>query len=346
MTEGIFTMKKMLIYLLVLSCLFVTVTQSLTAQAASKSGYTCKKEVITVNRHLVNAQVSEDNKGNLNVITHQSYVPKFEYQFLTWGNGKNAVSKTILKKEVFPAVIKKDPAYRYNTVKLGKRGTIQFISEVYKKKNDWRQVFTMTNSKGKKIVSIDISKKMKSYNENPVKNDLEFGKDKIVDFEVTGKYLDVLIDEKDTNGEEGRIYSVQRFNLKTGKRVRAQRLERKCFAIMDGYLYASDGETKTGYKYSLNGKRCIWESVVNKEFWTGHDAVGKNLYFIKEDGIYKINTSINNSKPKLIISSKECPVLNKEDTFKYLYVDNKNHFYLVVDFYTSYKKHLYEFTKK
>ena len=221
---------------------------------------------------------------------------------------------------------------------------------MYKKKNDWRQVFTMTNSKGKKIVSIDISKKMKSYNENPVKNDLEFGKDKIVDFEVTGKYLDVLIEEKDTNGEEGRIYSVQRFNLKTGKRVRAQRLERKCFAIMDGYLYG--GESKSDYrdyKYSLDGKKCMWEMKQCDNpngKWALSDAKGNYIYYYNSKGIYLLNVTKKGARPKKIISSKECPALKERDTIKRLYVDNKNHFYLVVDFYTSYKKHLYEFTKK
>ncbi len=340
-------MFKIIIVYMIIAAVSVGIASDVTAYAASKSEYTCKKKVVDRNGDLINAQLSTDGKGDLNMIFYEMF--SF-YQLVTCGNGKSVTSKRLLGEEDFPMPLKEEHAERSNDVKLGKNGTIQFVTNVYKKKNDWREIFILTDSKGRKITSIDISKKMKSYNENPCKEDVEFGKDEVVDYEVTGKYLDVIIDEEAINSEEGHIYSVQRFNLKTGKRVRARKLERSCFAIMDGYLYGSQNENDyRNYKYSLDGKKCLWEMKQCDNLngkWAIGDVKDNYIYYYNRKGIYILDMTDKGARPKKIISAKECPAIKNKYTLVKLRVDNINHIYLTVDFCNKSKMHIYEFTKK
>ncbi|MCI8307381.1 MAG: hypothetical protein HFH14_04955 [Lachnospiraceae bacterium] len=171
----------------------------------------------------------------------------------------------------------------------------------------------------------------------------------IKDFEINGEYVDFIFERTDYNSEANETrYSLQRFKWKTGEIVRNCELPRPCQKLCGGYPYGTDDVSF--YKYSKNGGKCLWEHAVPKEKTPAnirtlypvkndyrleqkraYDVVDGKIYFSNVNGVYMLDTKHNKSKPKKLITAKDCPKLKRAMSCVVdLVAVNENLFYIAI----------------
>ena len=188
------------------------------------------------------------------------------------------------------------------------------------------------DSKGKRIKDIEISKIRKFYISDEERNiNNSTG---LIDFEVKGKYIDILMTEFGKNSYDEKVYSLQRFNWKTGKFVKAYRLNYVFDRIVDGKLYGETGSyeevdvnpIESGYYvFNKSGKKCLYqkEGVYSQRF----DVADGKIIYKGADGIYSLDVS-DDAEPELLISTEEFPLFNKRYKWDKIYAIDKDEFYI------------------
>ena len=189
------------------------------------------------------------------------------------------------------------------------------------------------DGKRKKIGEINISEnRMYHLEESERDTNNSTG---IVDFEVKGKYIDILMTEFRKNNNYEKLYSLQRFNWKNGKFVKAYRLDYMFDRIVDGKLYGGAGELddeyavkpiKEGYYvYNKSGKKCLYHKEIDYSYM--YDVVGDTIIYKDENGIYALDIS-EDAEPELLISTKEFPLFKKYSNWIDIYAMSEDQFYI------------------
>ena len=189
------------------------------------------------------------------------------------------------------------------------------------------------NSKGKRIKDIEVSKLRKFYIPDEERD--IYNSTGLIDFEVKGKYIDILMTEfgKETYSEN--VYSLQRFNWKTGKFVKAYHLKYSYDRIVDGKLYGGAGildqeydvkPMKEGYYvYNKSGRKCLYQKEIDYSY--KYDVVDDKIIYKETDGIYMLDMS-EDAEPELLISTKEFPLFKKYSNWDKIYAIDEDEFYI------------------
>lgn len=322
----------------------------LNASAKSKSGYT--KKIFKLN--------GTDKNGDRISVSYEAmrlcYNKKDKLcvpYYLDSGStsGKYYVRSWSAKGKVSDRVQKCEKKYlKYlvqDTTKISDNGTVFSVGWEWLHLDDEKNMrpavnFNAVSRKGKLLSHFRLDKSTSFFEPGPLDVDgvrREFYE--IMDFEINGKYVDIIFGRTDDwdFGKSNR-YSLQRFHWKTGKLVSYCELPRPCQRLCKGYAYGTD--MRSFYKYSRDGKACLWESVLpeGKASVSGsaryaikqdYDVIKGKLFYSNNNGVFMLNTSDNNSKPKKLITVKDCPELDRRlASVMDLMVVNENHFYLLI----------------
>lgn len=167
----------------------------------------------------------------------------------------------------------------------------------------------------------------------------------IIDYEIRGRYADVLLEEYRMDHQYNRVYSIQTFDMKKNKRVNAYKLYYKFDSIVNGklYGYTDEGDRETYeykapieegyYKYSKDGKKCLWKYECSDVAWR-YDIAGSHIIFLNENGIFSLDTN-KESQPELLVDSNEYSKLKKTGHYSQVIAINKDEIYLPYQSYTD-----------
>jgi len=195
----------------------------------------------------------------------------------------------------------------------------------------YKDYLYVCDSKGKRIKDIEVSKIRKFYIPDEERN--IYDSTGLIDFEVKGKYIDILMTEFVKDNYHEKVYSLQRFNWKTGKLVKAYRLKYGFERIIDGKLYGvaykddeENNPIESGYYvFNKSGKKCLYQKEGKYSYY--FDVVDDKLIYHNAVGVYTLDMS-NNTEPKLLIATEDFSLFSKSYNWAYIYAMSEDKFYI------------------